>query len=30
VSLQALRLADVEPPSDDQLTRLTAADIRGV
>jgi len=30
VSLQAMRLAIVEQPSDDELTRLVAADIRGV
>jgi hypothetical protein len=30
VSLQALRLASVEQPTDDQLTGLVAADIRGV
>ncbi|HEX4982431.1 MAG TPA: AAA family ATPase [Ilumatobacteraceae bacterium] len=30
VSLQALRLATVEQPTDDQLTKLTADDIRGV
>ncbi len=30
VSLQALRLATVDVPTDDQLTTLTAADIRGV
>jgi hypothetical protein len=30
VSLQAMRLASVEQPTDDELTRLLAADIRGV
>jgi AAA lid domain/ATPase family associated with various cellular activities (AAA) len=30
VSLQAMRLATVEQPTDDELTRLVAADIRGV
>jgi energy-coupling factor transporter ATP-binding protein EcfA2 len=30
VSLQAMRLASVEQPTDDELTRLVAADIRGV
>ena len=30
VSLQAMRLATVEQPTDDELTKLVAADIRGV